>query len=111
MTISCDPEEARAIAVSGLALCYALLCMLKRAAVLAPEAIDHTFEAALSSVENAFRPEDEAGALARQLLDLMGRQLATHVNPGREPPDRDGGPVRRPLTATPPSMHRSIGSR
>jgi hypothetical protein len=81
MTVSYDPEETRAIAVAGMVLGYALVGMLKRATVLDPEAINDTFEAALSSVETALSADDRSAALTRQLLDLMGGQLAAHVEP------------------------------
>jgi hypothetical protein len=91
MTIPCEPEETRAVAVAGMVLGYALAGVLKLASVLDPEAIGNTFEAALSSVETAFSPDDRSAALARQLLDLMGEQLAVHVAPA--------APVGAPSTA------------
>ena len=89
MTVSCDPEETRAIAVAGMVLGYALVGMLKRASVIAPEAINDTFEAALSGVETALSADDGSAALARQLLDLMGGQLAAHVQPRGARLERD----------------------
>jgi hypothetical protein len=76
MTVTCDVDETRAIVLAGISLSYALAGMLKRAGVLDPEAIEDTFEVALSGVENSFAVGDASAALARQLLDLMGGQLA-----------------------------------
>src|SRR5262249_43068877 len=76
-----DPEETRAIAIAGMSFGYALAGMLKRMGVLGPDAMENAFEAAFSSVENAFSPHARSAALARQLLDLMGEQLASHVKP------------------------------
>lgn len=83
MAYACDPEETRAIAIAGMSFGYALAGMLKRMGVLDPVATEHTFEASLSGLENSFSPDDRSAALARQLLDLMGGQLAAHVKPLR----------------------------
>jgi len=75
-----DPGETRAISIAGMSLAYALAGILKRMRALEPDAVDNAFEAALSSVEMSFPANDRSAALARQLLDLMGGQLA-HVSP------------------------------
>jgi len=69
------------MAIAGMVLGYAVVGMLKQVSVLDRDAIDNTFEAALASVENSLSPDDAAAALARQLLDFMGGQLASHVPP------------------------------
>ena len=79
MTIT-DPGETRAISIAGMSLAYALAGILKRMGALEPDAVDNALEAALSSVEMSFPANDRSAALARQLLDLMGGQLA-HVSP------------------------------
>jgi hypothetical protein len=76
MPATCDSEETRAIALAGMSLSYALAGMLKRVGALAPEAAEDAFVAALLGVESSFSPNDPSAALARQLLDLMGGQLA-----------------------------------
>jgi hypothetical protein len=81
MAISRNPEEDRAIAVAGISVAYALAGILKRTGVLDPVAVECAFEAALSSVESAYPADDQSAALARQLLDLMGGQMAAHVRP------------------------------
>ena len=59
-----------------MSLSYALAGMLKRVGVLTPEAAEDAFVAALMGLENSFSPKDPSAATARQLLDLMGGQLA-----------------------------------
>jgi hypothetical protein len=76
-----DLVETRAIAIAGMVLAYALVGMLKRTSKLDTEAVESTLEASLMGVENAFSPDDQAAALARQLLDLMGGRLRAHVQP------------------------------
>jgi hypothetical protein len=76
-----NPGETRAISIAGMSLAYALAGTLKRMGALAPQAVEDAFEAALSSVETAFPADDLSAALARQLLDLMGGQLAAQVRP------------------------------
>jgi hypothetical protein len=106
MTIPCDPEETRAIAVAGMVLAYALVGMLKRVSVLDGEAIDNTLEAALSGVENALSPDDRSAALVRQLLDLMGRRLAAHVEPHDKRSARDERRLKSFCTANSELAHR-----
>jgi hypothetical protein len=86
-----DPGETRAISIAGMSLAYALAGVLKRMGALAPEAVENAFEAALSSVETAFPADDHSAALARQLLDLMGGQLAAQVRPVASSVAADGG--------------------
>jgi hypothetical protein len=76
-----NPGETRAISIAGMSLAFALAGTLKRMGALAPQAVEDAFEAALSSVETAFPADDLSAALARQLLDLMGGQLAAQVRP------------------------------
>jgi hypothetical protein len=76
-----DLAETRAIAIATMVLTYALADVLKRTSKLDTEAVESTLEASLTGVENAFSPDDRAAAMARQLLDLMGNQLQTHVAP------------------------------
>jgi len=87
------PGETRAISIAGMSLAYALAGILKRMGALAPEAVDDAFEAALSSVESAFAADDCSAALARQLLDVMGGQLATHVKPLGAPGEAEAAPA------------------
>ena len=102
MAVSCDVEQTRAVALVGMSLSYALAGVLKRAGVLDPEATENAFEAALSAVENSFSPDDPSAVLVLQLLDLMGRQLATlepvsgQLRPIRHRTDRPRG---RPASA------------
>lgn len=90
MTIT-NPGETRAISIAGMSLAYALAGILKRVGALAPEAVENAFEAALASVETAFPADDRSSALARQLLDLMGAQLAAQVRPLASSSEADGG--------------------
>lgn len=106
MTIPCDPVETRAIATAGMLLAYSLVGMLKKTGVLDAEAVEDTFEAALSSLENALAPDDRAAALARQLLDLMGAQLAAHVAPPGGPPEPERRRSGRRLAANSELAHR-----
>jgi hypothetical protein len=99
MAITVDPHETRAIAIAGMALSYALVGMLKRTSTLDSTAVGDTFEATLLGVENAFSPNDRAAALARQILDLMGGQLAAHLEPLGRPPERDNRSSRKAMTA------------
>jgi hypothetical protein len=87
LAAACDPAETRAIAIAGMSFTYALVGMLKRTGVLDPNAIESTFDAALSGLEHATSPTDRAAALARQLLELMERQLAAHLKPLTAPPE------------------------
>jgi len=89
LAVTGDPAETRAIAIAGMSFTYALVGMLKRTGVLDPNAIENAFDAALSGAESAASPDDRAAALARQLLDLMGGELAAHVEPPGAPPDLD----------------------
>jgi len=102
MAFTSDPVETRGIAIAGMSLGYALVGILKRTGALDPEAIEDTFEAALSSVENALSPDDRSAALARQLLDLMGERLAMHVKPLNPPPTTD----ERELESLGPTVRR-----
>lgn len=97
MSVSCNAEETRAIALAGMSFSYALAGVLKRTGVLGPEAMADAFEAALSGVENSFAPDDPSASLARQLLDLMSQQL-TSVKPGSDQP-RPMRPQRKRLSA------------
>jgi hypothetical protein len=93
MTAICDPEETRAVALTGMCLSFALAGILKRMGALSPEAVTDALEAALSSVETAFPAADRSAAMARQFLDLMGEQLASHVKPLSSPPPSVEGRV------------------
>ena len=94
--ITADAAETRAIAIAGMSYAYALAGMLKRTGVLDPEAIENTFEVALSSVENSLPPDDRSTAIARQLLDLMAVHMAAQVKPVKPTLDRSSarGPIR-----------------
>lgn len=81
MVTTCDHEETVGVAIAGISFTYALAGMLKRLGVLDPDAIEDAFEAALSSVENSFSPNDAAAIGARHLLELMASELAANVKP------------------------------
>ena len=106
MVSACDPAETRAIAIAGMSFTYALVGMLKRTGVLDPNAVESTFDAALSGLENATSPTDRAAAIARQLLELMERQLAAHLKPITAPTEPYG---RRKPGA--PRTDRSVFAR
>jgi hypothetical protein len=103
-----NPGETRAISIAGMSLAYALAGVLKRMGALGPEAVENAFEAALSSVETAFPADDGSAALARQLLDLMGGQLAAHVKPLGSP--SEAGEVWSGLYPTTSGVRRKSGT-
>jgi hypothetical protein len=112
-TITADATETRAIAIAGMSYAYALAGMLKRMGVLDPEAIEDTFEAALSSVENSLSPDDRSAAIARQLLDLMAAHLAAEVKPLKSSlePTSKRTPVRVRSTMGTPAAPSRMSSR
>jgi hypothetical protein len=112
-TITADAAETRAIAIAGMSYAYALAGMLKRTGVLDPEAIENTFEAALSSVENSLSPDDRSAAIARQLLDLMAAHLAAEVKPLKSSPERPPkhNPIRVRSTTGTPAAPSGMSSR